>query len=208
MSSPSASRAPRVHDIVRIDPAVLTSASGQPPAWAADALSRAPFAVVRRSTAPAGMLSVGIRGAERAQRWPALYPLAGISEVHRPEDLRHRRTPDAPAFHALMLLRDRWESHSSEWGPTGSAGFELATGCLTVTRSSDLDLVLRADQPLSMSSAAAMLAETNGLPVAVDIRVETPFCGFSLYEFVRERSRRILLRHPSLVVIGDDPWRK
>jgi Phosphoribosyl-dephospho-CoA transferase MdcG len=31
----------------------------------------------------------------------------------------------------------------------GSVGFELATGCRTVTRSSDLDLVLHADDPFS-----------------------------------------------------------
>jgi triphosphoribosyl-dephospho-CoA synthase len=46
------------------------------------------------------------------------------------------------------------------------------------------------------------------LPAAADIRVETPFCGFSLGEFVREGSRRTLLRYPSTVVIGDDPWRE
>jgi phosphoribosyl-dephospho-CoA transferase len=213
MSSRTASHAPRVHDVVRIYPAALRSASGQHPAWVADALSRAPFAVVRRSASPAGMLSVGIRGAERAQRWAAFCSLAGISEIHRPEDLLHRRAPDArlseaPAFHALMLLRDRWERHSLEWGPTGSVGFELATGCLTATRSSDLDLMLRADEPLSISCAAALLSQGNGLPAAVDIRVESPFCGFSLQEFVRENSQRILLRYPATAILGDDPWRE
>jgi phosphoribosyl-dephospho-CoA transferase len=77
-----------------------------------------------------------------------------------------------------------------------------------VTRSSDLDLVLRADEPLSISCAAALLSQANGLPAAVDIRVETRFCGFSLYEFVRECSRSILMRYPSTVMIGDDPWRE
>jgi phosphoribosyl-dephospho-CoA transferase len=77
-----------------------------------------------------------------------------------------------------------------------------------VTRSSDLDLVLRADEPLSISCAAALLSQANGLPAAVDIRVETRFCGFSLCEFVRECSRSILLRYPSTVMIGDDPWRE
>jgi len=159
------------------------------------------------------MLPVGIRGAERAQRWAAFCSLAGITAIHRTDDLLHRRAPDvrlseAPAFHALTLLRERWERHSLKWGPTGSVGFELATGCLTVTRSSDLDLVLRADEPLTISCAAALLSEANGLAAAVDIRVETPFCGFSLYEFVREGSRSILLRYPSTVIIGDDPWRE
>lgn len=79
-----------------------------------------------------------------------------------------------------------------------------------MTRSSDLDLVLRADEPLSISCAAALLSQANGLPAAaaVDIRVETRFCGFSLYEFVRECSRSILMRYPSTVMIGDDPWRE
>jgi phosphoribosyl-dephospho-CoA transferase len=158
------------------------------------------------------MLSVGIRGIERAQRWAAFCSLAGMGAIHRPEDLLHRRAPDvrvseAPAFQALMLLRERWESHSLQWGPTGSVGFELATGHVTVTRSSDLDLVLRADEPLTISCATALLSQADGLPAAADIVVETPFCGFSLFEFVRECSRRILLRYPSTVILGDDPWR-
>jgi phosphoribosyl-dephospho-CoA transferase len=213
MSSQSTSHAPCVHDVVRIDPATLRSASGDHPAWVADSLTRAPFAVVRRSASPAGMLSVGIRGAERSQRWAGFCSLAGMTAIHRPEDLLHRRAPEvrlseAPAFHALMLLRERWEGHSLKWGPAGSVGFELATLCLTVTRSSDLDLVLRADEPFSISCAAALLSQASGLPAAVDIRVETPFCGFSLCEFVREGSRSILLRYPSTAIIGDDPWRE
>jgi phosphoribosyl-dephospho-CoA transferase len=201
-----------VHDIVRVNPADLRSVSGEHPAWVGDALLRAPFAVVRRCTSPAGMVSIGIRGAGRAQRWPAFCSQAGICALFRPEDLVHRRTPDvrlseSPALSALMLLRERWKSHSLEWGPTGSVGFELATGCLTATKSSDLDLVLRAEEPLSISCAAAMLSRANGLPAVADILVETPFCGFSLFEFVRERSHRILLRYPSAAILGDDPWR-
>jgi len=180
--------------------------------WVGDALLRAPFAVVRRCESPVGMVSVGIRGVERAQRWPAFCPLARIGALHRPEDLLPPGAPDvrlseAPALAALMLLRERWKGHSPEWGPTGSVGFELATGCLTVTESSDLDLVLRAEEPLNISCAVVMLSQAMGLPAVTDILVETPFCGFSLFEFVRERSHRILLRYPSTAILGDDPWR-
>ncbi|HEY6767635.1 MAG TPA: malonate decarboxylase holo-ACP synthase [Candidatus Sulfotelmatobacter sp.] len=213
MSTQSAKHGPRVHDVVRIDPAALRPDVEERPPWAGDMLSRAPFAVIRRGTSPTGMLPVGIRGAERAQRWAAFCSVEGFLTIYRPEDLLHRgashtRLSEAPAFDALKLLRDRWEGHSLNWGPTGSVGFELATGCLTVTQSSDLDLVIRADNPLSISDAAYLLCQADGLPAVVDIRVETPFCGFSLCEFVREGSRNILLRYPSAAIIGDYPWRE
>jgi phosphoribosyl-dephospho-CoA transferase len=159
------------------------------------------------------MLPIGIRGTERSQRWAALCFFEGISSIYRPEDLLHLRPEDeqrleVPAFQTLVLLRERWERFALDWGPIGSVGFELATGCLSAKPSSDLDLVLRADKPLRISFAATLLAQTHGLPAALDIRVETPFCGFSLCEYLREGSRSILLRYPSRAIIGDDPWRE
>jgi phosphoribosyl-dephospho-CoA transferase len=159
------------------------------------------------------MLPIGIRGTERSQRWAALCFFEGISSIYRPEDLLHLRPEDeqrleVPAFQTLILLRERWERFALDWGPIGSLGFELATGCLSAKPSSDLDLVLRADKPLRISFAATLLAQTHGLPAALDIRVETPFCGFSLCEYLREGSRSILLRYPSRAIIGDDPWRE
>ena len=44
------------------------------------------------------------------------------------------------------------------------------------------------------------------LPVVVDIRVETPVCGFSLKEFAGLSPAAILLRVPGGIVLAKDPW--
>jgi hypothetical protein len=41
---------------------------------------------------------------------------------------------------------------------------------------------------------------------SVDIRVEPPVCGFSLREFASQSPAAILLRAPSGIVLGRDPW--
>jgi hypothetical protein len=46
----------------------------------------------------------------------------------------------------------------------------------------------------------------TGLQTKVDVRVETSECGFSLEEYVRTSSSRILLRYPEGPRFGDDPW--
>jgi phosphoribosyl-dephospho-CoA transferase len=45
-----------------------------------------------------------------------------------------------------------------------------------------------------------------GLQVKVDVRVETPMCGFSLDEYAHASSARILLRYADGLRFGDDPW--
>jgi phosphoribosyl-dephospho-CoA transferase len=44
------------------------------------------------------------------------------------------------------------------------------------------------------------------LQVKVDVRVETPMCGFSLDEYAHASSARILLRYADGLRFGDDPW--
>jgi hypothetical protein len=71
------------------------------------------------------------------------------------------------------------------WGPGGSVGFELATGRHVVKLESDLDIVIYAEGKITREQARSLQARTMNLSVAVDIRVETPACGFSLIEYAR-----------------------
>ena len=46
----------------------------------------------------------------------------------------------------------------------------------------------------------------SSAPGKVDALVETPFCGFSLEEFVTTSPRKILLRTSDGRILGSNPW--
>jgi phosphoribosyl-dephospho-CoA transferase len=112
----------------------------------------------------------------------------------------------SPARRALRSLTKAWRWLTFPWGPAGSLGFEVATGKQTTTMQSDLDVVIYADDPLSRRNAQRLLTAANDLEVEVDIRIETPMCGFSLTEYATSPTKTILLRTASGPVLGADPW--
>jgi phosphoribosyl-dephospho-CoA transferase len=118
------------------------------------------------------------------------------------------RSSTIPALRSLAFLshHESWRIRPHQWGPGGSVGFELATGCPTATPQSDLDVVIYADERLSVEEAKRLHAATRHLPCAVDVRVETPACGFSLAEYASRAPAPILLRTLSGAVLGVDPW--
>ena len=134
-----------------------------------------------------------------------------------PEALALSRTPlegrgALPAFVALAALQDDTASPLREfvWGPTGSAGFELATQVPTVTASSDLDLLIRThDKPLAHALAVELrdylqaLAQRVG--VRVDAQLETPAGGVALAEWAAGKPR-VLARHARGPQLIADPW--
>ena len=61
--------APQVHDLLQIDAHALTADSVSRPQWVTETLICCPWVVVRRGQAPAGQISVGVRGAARSERW-------------------------------------------------------------------------------------------------------------------------------------------
>jgi len=92
------------------------------------------------------------------------------------------------------------------WGPGGSIGFELATGSHVVKPESDLDIVIYAERRMTADEAKSLCARAMDLPATVDIRMETPVLGFSLREFASQSPAAILLRAPSGVILGRNPW--
>ena len=154
-------------------------------------------------------MPIGIRGHQRFQRWAAWYPRYAIQEIVKPMDLLTRVNPDrnvSPPHRALQSLMKAWRWFTNPWGPAGSLGFEVATGQPTTTLQSDLDVVIYADNPLSRRDAQRLLASADDLEVTVDIRIETPMCGFSLTEYATSPTKTILLRTVAGPVLGDDPW--
>jgi len=200
----------QTHDIVRSDPAGIGTALVPEDRACLEMvevrLQRAPFVVVRRAVSKNGMVPVGVRGEERSQRFAAWLTPDGACERITPESLRiSGAVRDVAAFAALHELQQRWCSSDYLWGPTGSVGFELASGMMAVSASSDLDLVLRSDDRLSYNSLRAIADTSAGLACVVDIQMETPHGGFALQEYLNTGGR-VLLRTGRGPVLVEDPW--
>jgi phosphoribosyl-dephospho-CoA transferase len=133
-----------------------------------------------------------------------------VREIVRPEELllRDSGAQRTPALRALQEMNERWADLTLPWGPGGSVGFERASGRKVTTEVSDLDLVIRAKEKIGVEEARFLLDRTVGLEAKVDVRVETPVCGFSLEEYVSASSAKILLRYPDRVRLGQDPWKE
>jgi phosphoribosyl-dephospho-CoA transferase len=198
------------HDLVRIDCSrmgdILTPED--PAAWPSirACLRPTPFAVVRRAVTQRGMLPIGVRGEQRSQRFAAWLHPRGICQTIAPEMLRvSDDTRPMPAFQALRELERRMGPLRYPWGPTGSAGFELATGATAVTASSDLDLLVRATVRLAHREAQHIADLCVGLPCPVDIQIETPHGAFALREYLHSEGQ-VLLRTSGGPLLVDDPW--
>jgi phosphoribosyl-dephospho-CoA transferase len=199
----SALRAP---DGVRLEQAAITAAAasggGDAGAWV----------VVRRATGRTGWIPVGIRGAHRSCRFPALVPAKAIVSAVPP--IRVPRIPAPhrarlPAFRALHEFGHIADTvlPSHRWGPGGSVGFELVTGRAAVTTSSDLDVLLLAEHPLDRAAARQALEAAARLPARVDLHVLTPRGGFALAEWVREPTGApIVLRTNHGPQLATDIW--
>jgi phosphoribosyl-dephospho-CoA transferase len=208
-------RSLRPHYLLKIDTAAISfcgsSFDVSVPASVRRELEDTNFVVVRRGLITESWVPIGIRGRERFQRWAAWYPRYAIQEIVKPMDLltqvdtandRHI----SPARRALRSLKTAWQSLRYPWGPAGSLGFEVATGKPTTTMQSDLDVVIYADSPMSRRDAQRLLTAANDLEVNVDIRIETPVCGFSLTEYATSPTKTILLRTVAGPILGPDPW--
>lgn len=169
-------------------------------------LADSPFVVVRRAAAKHGLIPVGIRGMERHERYAAWLDPKHILARVTPESVApsapHR---DLPAFEAFLELRRQWRDAKLKWGPGGSLGFELVSGCRVVRAESDLDLVIRAAKPLSPDCLRMLAQLGNDLPCAVDVQVETLQGAFSPKEYMGASTRCLLrtIHGPRLV---EDPW--
>jgi phosphoribosyl-dephospho-CoA transferase len=205
----------RPHYLLKIDTAAISfgnsSFNESVPASVRRELEETNFVVVRRGVITESWVPIGIRGPQRFQRWAAWYPRYAIQEIVKPMDLltRVNTVTDrnvSPARRALLSLMNAWRSLIYPWGPAGSLGFEVATGQQTTTIKSDLDVVIYADDPLSRRDAQRLLASADDLEIRVDIRIETPMCGFSLTEYATSPTKTILLRTCNGPILAHDPW--
>jgi phosphoribosyl-dephospho-CoA transferase len=202
----------RPHDLLRVR---RLPAFDDEPAWVRAAFERAPYAVVRRALANEDCVAIGIRGVGRAQRYGTWAQASDIEAAIPPETLAGA-TPipgrDAlPPFAALAHLQSDAAGPLAgfTWGPTGSAGFELATRVPTVTGSSDLDLLIRTPEPLTQEFARALLEQLQALAkhagIRVDAQLETPAGGIALTEWAAGKLR-VMARNAHGPHLIADPW--
>jgi phosphoribosyl-dephospho-CoA transferase len=159
------------------------------------------------SSAPASPSAAAVHPTPASSSALACHPAPAAPSTSASRPLPPTRTNTIPALRALALLADRWKELDSLWGPGGSVAFELATAHPVATPQSDLDIVIYAESRITHDAARALWESAQGLPAAVDIRVETPTCGFSLTEYAnRAPMAPILLRFPYATALGPDPW--
>jgi phosphoribosyl-dephospho-CoA transferase len=192
----------QVHDLLHIvRPSVICTGE---PSWVRQTLLECPWVVVRRAQAAPGLIAVGVRGDARSERWATFCEEHLVRKIVRPEELLFYNSISKD----VQEMNERWADLTLPWGPAGSVAFELASGRRVTTKASDLDLVIRAKQRIRMEEARSLLDRTLGLEKKVDVRVETPVCGFALEEYVLANSAKILLRYADEVRLGEDPWRE
>jgi phosphoribosyl-dephospho-CoA transferase len=208
-------RSIRPHYLLKVDTAAISFGNSSfdvsLPASVRRELEETNFVVVRREMITENWVPIGIRGPQRFQRWAAWYPRYAIQEIVKPMDLLTQvdtvNSQDvSPVRSGLRSLMKAWPWLTYPWGPAGSLGFEVATGKRTTTMGSDLDVVIYADEPFSRRDAQRLLASADDLEVRLDIRIETPTCGFSLTEYATSPTKTILLRTVAGPILGDDPW--
>ncbi|MBB5046213.1 phosphoribosyl-dephospho-CoA transferase [Rhodopseudomonas rhenobacensis] len=214
MSDPRIPHPLRPHDLVWIDEPRTLISETPTPAWVFAALDSEPVAVVRRGRAAEGLIPVGIRGAARNERFAGAVSLGSVTKRVEPGDLlidRHEPTAarfaTIPALRGFLAVEVALAGLAWPWGPVGSVGFELATGRPTATVSSDLDLVVYAEQPIAEQVGRELLRTVDAVDGTADIQVETPQGCFSLREYCNGRSllRRLKTCDGSRLV--RDPWR-
>ncbi|GAL59298.1 putative phosphoribosyl-dephospho-CoA transferase [Pseudescherichia vulneris NBRC 102420] len=197
----------RPHDLIWLTNREALAGVDEP--WVATVWHPGLPVVVRRDV-DGERIPVGVRGIRRDQRAAGWTDATQVVRVVSPEQLVESndllRSPfisQPPVQVAFQLAQQAWPW---VWGITGSSGYALATGIPVIHASSDLDLLIRAPQPLSRELLLRWQTPLTDALCRVDTQVDTPLGGFALNEWLRDG--RVLLktsRGPRLV---SDPWHR
>jgi phosphoribosyl-dephospho-CoA transferase len=199
-----------VHDLIllRTESAVISTQGD--PACPYLYPNQRPWVVVRRGRISDELIPVAVRGLQRHERCAGFTGRSEALETRRPDQLRLLLAEDSrrtlQAFRILSYLESHLAGLDMSWGPGGSVGYELASGIPAVRSGSDLDFILFAPKKLEITEAQDLWRMISSAPGKVDALVETPFCGFSLEEFVTTSPRKILLRTSDGRILGSNPW--
>ncbi|HEA0260983.1 TPA: malonate decarboxylase holo-ACP synthase [Salmonella enterica] len=164
--------------------------------------------VVRRDVDAQGRVPVGVRGMKRDQRAAGWVQPAAVVRICSPQSLVDSQTllrspfiSQPPVQVALLLAQQTWPW---TWGITGSTGYALATGIPVIHAASDLDLLIRAPQPLVREELKTWQQQLAGGLCRADTQVETPHGAFALNEWLRDG--KALLKTSQGPRLVSDPW--
>ena len=176
------------------------------PHWVKEVLQRGDPVVVRRAITPENQVAVGVRGQFHHQRYAAQMPRIAINRQLKPEELTHVDTQQFEHLaERLQSISSIMKKFSGCWGYTGSFGFELATGIKTVTEQSDIDLLIRTEQPFAKKLAIELLENFQQPGLNVDIQLQLPQGGLALKEWAGN-SGKVLLKRSDGAVLVENPW--
>lgn len=208
---------PQVHDLVRLTSSAIEelSAEAAEESWVASSLSQVPWAVVRRARPSApSRIPIGVRGPERSQRWAAEVCESDICDIVTPAQARNfpATRSQLGAFRALQALVDA--PISLPWGVGGSLGFETVTGAKAAKESSDVDLIVYADAPVTDKDLRELEMTTGSIQkfsgTRIDILVETPTGAVAFAELTRaiglQPKPTVMLRTPDGPELAKYPW--
>ncbi len=184
------------HDLLQIDPTIARTWSA--PDWVHRSLARAPWVVVRRAAAVDGAIPIGIRGSQRCERYGAFVRPADVLAVRTPYDLVARIVTSGrsmglaarPIERAARALDAAALWRGIRWGPTGSYGFELASGVYVTHEASDLDGVVVVTSRETLATFARHRARiTAATGVRIDLEVQVRDLGIALEEYLGDAER-------------------
>ena len=202
------------HDLIRVNNMEDLLTDLPLPEWAGHSLKRAPYVVVRRAAHPSGYIGVGIRGAQRSQRFSAWLRPEVIDYVIKPKELNspgiwdkdYRDTIFHPVY-SLQQVGPILTGKGFDWGPTGSTGYELATGIPTVNEYSDLDIVLNVTLPFSPATAVLLMNELEQASVTnLDVQLNTVLGGVSLRDYAKASKVLVKTAIGPLLARPSDIW--
>ncbi|MFG1173380.1 malonate decarboxylase holo-ACP synthase [Erwiniaceae bacterium CAU 1747] len=194
------------HDLIWVSG--QAALQGDLPEWVASQWRPALPLVVRRDFDKGGRVPVGVRGLRRDLRAAGWVDPRDIRRILSPETLsdsaRLLASPyisQPPLQAAFQLAQQTWPWR---WGITGSVGYALATELPVLRAGSDLDLLIRSEQPLDDAELLRWQTFVSQLTCRVDTQIGTPQGGFSLTEWLREG--RVLLKTQRGPRLTDRPW--
>ncbi|WP_433868399.1 malonate decarboxylase holo-ACP synthase [Ralstonia wenshanensis] len=201
----------RAHDLLWVSE-MPTATDGTPlPDWATTACRQGAPVVVRRAPRGSdGAVPVGLRGGARHERCAATVSANSITRVVSPEALAATTAsiaPDAPfaALRTLRALAPKLDALGWAWGPTGGAGFALASGLPALHADSDLDLVLRMPHAPSAAQRDQLVHVLTETECRVDLQIDTGRGGFAWRDWLNS-PRQALLKTDHGPHLVADPW--
>lgn len=183
----------KAHDIVYFDSLEQVQFIGEVPDWVLHQQPCQHYAVVRRMKTPENLVPIGLRGTKRNERYGAFLPKEAIVKHIRPFELGSAIEPAHRLYETFQMIDPIFTSFGVRWGPTGSVGFELATKIAVTTRSSDIDLLISA-QEWSLETLQALDLALQKIPARLDIQVEIGDMGAAVLQDIVQHPDGFLLR--------------